>query len=113
MRHRSAWARSGQPDPAAWAASNTVTAGTDRAECGLPLCTLCPENDKHLFCKSPETRWRRLGRPAVEDYVAHCLRRGKARIDFRGLTAQRQAGVGSTPSSTATTSRRSPRRHRS
>ena len=60
----------------------------ERAECGLPFCTLWCENDTHLFCKSHETRWRQLGRPAVEDYVAHCLLRGRARIDFRGLAPQ-------------------------
>ena len=60
----------------------------EHAECGLPFCTLWCENDRHLFCKSHETRWRQLGRPAVEDYVAHCLLRGRARIDFRGLAPQ-------------------------
>ena len=85
MRHRSTWTRSGYPDPAVWAVSNAVAVTAEHAECGLPFCTLWPENDKHLFCKSHETRWRQLGRPAVADYVAHCLLRGKARIDFRGL----------------------------
>jgi len=89
MRHRSAWARSGHPDPAVWAAKgHPVTRTGERAECGLPFCTLWPENDKHLFCKSHETRWRQLGSPPVADYVAHCLLRGKARIDFRGLAPQ-------------------------
>ena len=88
MRHRSTWARSGYPDPAVWAVSNAVAVTAEHAECGLPFCTLWPENDKHLFCKSHETRWRQLGRPAVADYVAHCLLRGKARIDFRGLAPQ-------------------------
>ncbi|MGH3847309.1 MAG: hypothetical protein ACRDS0_38705, partial [Pseudonocardiaceae bacterium] len=53
-----------------------------------PFCTLWPENDKHQFCKSHETRWRQLGSPTVADYIAHCLLRGKARIDFRGLAPQ-------------------------
>ncbi len=88
MRHRSAWVRSGHPDPAVWAAANAVPAGPGRAECGLPFCTLWPENDKHQFCKSHETRWRQLGSPTVADYIAHCLLRGKARIDFRGLAPQ-------------------------
>ncbi|MGH4023715.1 MAG: tyrosine-type recombinase/integrase [Pseudonocardiaceae bacterium] len=88
MRHRGAWARSGHLDPAVWAADQTVTVVAERGECGLPFCALWPENDKHLFCKSHETRWRQLGRPPVEDYLAHCLLRGKARIDFRGLTPQ-------------------------
>lgn len=88
MRHRSAWTRSGVADPAAWAAVQPAMAGQDRAECGLPFCTLWAENDKHLFCKSHETRWQQLGRPDVEEYVAHCLLRGKARIDFRELAPQ-------------------------
>jgi hypothetical protein len=85
MRHRSAWARSGHLDPAVWAADNTVTVVAERGECGLPFCALWPENDRHLFYESHETRWRQLGRPPVDDYLAHCLLRGKARIDFRGL----------------------------
>lgn len=88
MRHRSTWSRSGQPDPAVWAAGVPAVLGADRVECRLPFCTLWTENDKHLFCKSHETRWQQLGRPDVEAYVAHCLLRGKARIDFRGLEPQ-------------------------
>lgn len=88
IRHRSARTRSGHPDPAAWAAGNPVIVGVEGAECGLPFCTLWCENDKHLYCKSHETRWRQLGRPAVDDNVAHCLLRGRTRIDFRGLTPQ-------------------------
>ncbi len=29
-----------------------------------------------------------LGRPDSAEYIAHCQQRGKARIDFRGLSAQ-------------------------
>jgi hypothetical protein len=73
-RHRSAWARSGRPDPAAWAA----------------VLHAVVQDDKHplTFCKSHETRWHQLGCPAVQDYVAHCLLRGRARIDFRRLAPQ-------------------------
>ena len=48
MRHRSAWTRGGQPDPAAWAAGNPVIIAVEHAECGLPFCTLWCENDKLL-----------------------------------------------------------------
>lgn len=88
MRHRSAWTRSGHLDPAAWAAAQPVLPLAPRAECRLPFCALWPENDKHLFCKSHETRWGQLGRPDVDDYIEHCLLRGKARIDFRPLAPQ-------------------------
>ena len=59
-----------------------------RACCRLPYCELWLENDRHAFCKSHETRWQQLGRPKVEDYLAHCLLRGKARIDFGVLRGQ-------------------------
>jgi integrase len=88
MRHRSSWTRSRTADPTAWAVVQPVVAGQGKAECRLPFCALWAENDKHLFCKSHETRWAQLGRPDVEEYVAHCLLRGKARIDFRGLAPQ-------------------------
>ncbi|MGI9008001.1 MAG: tyrosine-type recombinase/integrase [Streptosporangiaceae bacterium] len=88
MRHRSAWQRAGQPDPADWAARAPVPAPRPRTECRLPFCTLWPENDRHLFCKAHETRWRQLGCPDVEEFIAHCQLRGKARIDFRGLAPQ-------------------------
>jgi hypothetical protein len=29
-----------------------------------------------------------LGSPATDDYIDHCLLRGRARIDFRGLSPQ-------------------------
>ena len=59
-----------------------------RAECGLPFCTVWVENGTHLFCKSHHTRWHQLGRPDPEQYLAHCLLRGKARIEFRVLAPQ-------------------------
>jgi integrase len=88
MRHRSRWARSGNLDSAAWAAGLPMVRAEHHTECRLPFCTLWTENDTHLFCKSHETRWRQLDRPDVEEYIAHCLLRGKARIDFRGLGPQ-------------------------
>lgn len=88
MRHRSAWVNSGHPDPAMWAITAPVKDPADRTPCTLPFCSLWIESDRNLFCKAHETRWRMQGRPGVEGFIARCLLRGKARIDFRGLPAQ-------------------------
>jgi len=88
MRHRSTWSCSAQPDPAIWAATVPAVSAEGRGECTLPFCQVWVENDKHLFCKSHHTRWHQLGRPDVEQYLAHCLLRGKARLDFRVLGPQ-------------------------
>jgi len=88
MRHRGQWTRAGQPDRAAWAASAPAIEPRDRPECRLPFCSLWLENDKNIFCKSHTTRWRQLGSPDVEEFIAHCELRGKARIDYRGLASQ-------------------------
>jgi hypothetical protein len=88
LRHRSAWERTGRPDPAAWAAQAPPPETRPRTECLLPFCDLWTENARHLFCKAHNTRWRQLGRPAPDDFIAHCLLRGKARIDFGGLAPQ-------------------------
>jgi len=93
MRHRSIWARSGQPDPALRVTAVPPVTTDGRAECRLPFCDLWVENDKHLFCKSHHTRWHQLGRPDVEQYLEHCLLRGKARVDFRVLGPAAEAGV--------------------
>jgi integrase len=87
MRHRSAWERAGRPDPAAWA-ERAPAPGPGAADCLLPFCDLWTENDKHSFCKAHDTRWRQLGRPDAGEFLAHCLVRGKAHIDFRGLAPQ-------------------------
>ncbi|MDT3446702.1 site-specific integrase [Pseudofrankia sp. BMG5.37] len=87
-RHRAAWTRSGDPDPVAWAGGLPVVQNVDHVECRLPFCTVWTENDRRLFCKSHETRWQQLGRPDVDEYIAHCQLRGKARIDFRVLGPQ-------------------------
>ena len=58
-----------------------------RAQCRLPFCTLWVHG-RNLFCKAHKTRWCQLGRPAVDDYITHCLNRGKARISFHDLTPQ-------------------------
>jgi hypothetical protein len=87
-RHRSAWTRDGQPDPDGWAARAGLLGPPDPAECLLPFCTLWTENARQLYCKAHATRWAQLGRPDSADYLTHCLQRGKARIDFRGLAPQ-------------------------
>ena len=88
MRHRSAWTTSKAPDSALWASTVPAVSPAGRTECGLPFCDVWAENDKHLFCKSHHTRWHQLGRPDPKQYEAHCLLRGKARIDFRILAPQ-------------------------
>ena len=100
MRHRDRWARSGQPDPALWAASVPAVSADGRLECQLP------------FCKAHHTRWHQLGRPEPEQYVAHCVLRGRARIDFSILAPQLKWSC-STPPNAATTSRPLRPHHRS
>lgn len=87
-RHRAAWRRDdGQLDPVTWAAAQPAVV-EPHAECALPFCTVWVENDRRVFCKSHDTRWQQLGRPDLDAYRQHCLLRGKARIDFRGLAPQ-------------------------
>ncbi len=88
MRHRGAWDRAGRPDTAAWAAQVPAPPALPRAECRLPFCDLWTENGKWLFCKAHNTRWRQLGSPDIDEFTAHCLMRGRARIDFSGLEPQ-------------------------
>ena len=87
MRHRDRWSHSGDPDPAAWAAAAPPVVEPDHTQCRLPFCTLWVHG-RNLFCKAHKTRWCQLGRPAVDDYITHCLNRGKARISFHDLTPQ-------------------------
>ena len=87
-RHRPAWEKSGCPDPAAWAATAEPPAAQPRAECLLPFCTLWTENANRQFCKAHDTRWRQRGAPDPGEFTEHCMLRGRARIDFRGLPAQ-------------------------
>jgi integrase/ferredoxin len=88
MRHRPAWEYAGCPDPVAWAARAGPPAAQPRAECLLPFCTLWTGNQARRFCKARDTRWRQLGSPDPGEFTGHCLLRGRARIDFRGLPAQ-------------------------
>lgn len=88
MRHRSAFSHAAEAEPVRWAAAQPPVSAVGRVCCRLPFCELWVENDRHAFCKSHETRWQQLGRPEAEDYLAHCLLRGKARIDFARLRGQ-------------------------
>ena len=87
MRHRSKWARTDGVDPAGWAAAVPAVEGQDRAQCQLPFCSLWVEQRHNPFCKAHQTRWRQLGRPDIDDFITHCLIRGKVRIDFSCLPA--------------------------
>lgn len=87
-RHRGRWERSAQPDPTTWASSVPAVSAKGRVECQLPFCTVWVENDTRLFCKAHHTRWDQLGRPDPEQYLAHCVLRGRTRIDFSILTPQ-------------------------
>lgn len=88
MRHRARWERSVHLDPATWASSIPTVSAEGRVECQLPFCTVWVENDTRQFCKAHHTRWDQLGRPDPGQYVAHCLLRGRTRIDFSVLTPQ-------------------------
>jgi integrase len=90
MRHHLQWKRAGRPDPVAWAGAVPAvpSAAGERPRCQLPFCALWLENDKWPFCRSHTNRWRLLGTPDVEEFTEHCLVRGRARVDFRGLAAQ-------------------------
>jgi hypothetical protein len=88
MRHRSAWPTSGHTDPAVWASTALAADPADLTICRLPFCSLWVESARNLFCKAHETRWRMQGRPDVEAFIAGCLLRGRARIDFPGLSPQ-------------------------
>lgn len=88
MRHRAAWATSGHRDPVAWASTVEPMDPAGRTQCRLPFCSLWIQSERNVFCKAHETRWRQQGRPDIEEFIARCLVRGKARIDFGGLSAQ-------------------------
>lgn len=89
MRHHLRWKRARRPDPVAWAAAAPAPlAAGERTRCQLPFCTLWLENAKWPFCRSHTNRWRLLGSPDTAEFVEHCLLRGKARVNFRGLAPQ-------------------------
>ncbi|MEU4580459.1 tyrosine-type recombinase/integrase [Nonomuraea sp. NPDC023979] len=86
-RHRDRWQRSGQPDPAAWAATVPAVQAAGQAECRLSFCSLWAESNLGL-CKSHRTRRKDLASLDIEEFIAECERHGKAFIDFRGLSPQ-------------------------
>jgi hypothetical protein len=57
---------------------------------GCRFCDSWTENGTDLFCKAHETRWRQLGCPDAEEFIALCLLRGKAtqRLPRPGAAAQ-------------------------
>ena len=89
MRHYGQWKRAGRPDPTTWATTvPAVSSSLAHRQCRLPFCCLWVENDEHVFCRCHTTRWRQLGSPDIDEFLQHCLLRGKARVDFRGLAPQ-------------------------
>jgi integrase len=87
-RHRDKWGRAGYPDPAAWAAAAAPLVSGSNQECRLSFCTLWTERTDNPFCKGHMTRWRNVGFPEVEEFIAGCERYGKVFTDFRGLSPQ-------------------------
>lgn len=85
QRHYQQWKRAGRPERSSW--SPSPLPARDRAEYALPFCTLWVENTANRYCKTHVTRWRQLGSPEHDDYVEHCVLRGRARVDFRGVAA--------------------------
>ena len=74
LRHRERWKRSGEPDPAAWAARvPTVDGGADHVQCRLPFCMLWVESARQPFCRAHQNRWRQQGFPEVDEFVDRCL----------------------------------------
>lgn len=89
MRHYGQWKRAGRPNPRSWAAAAPETPRIpEHRECRLPFCASWVENTERVFCRCHTTRWRQLGSPDIEEFLEHCLLRGKARVDFRGLAPQ-------------------------
>ena len=99
LRHQRPRVVHAPPRPAGPApASRTRRPGRPRARsgpgggaAGVPAAVLHAvdrERPQPVLQVPHQTRWRQLGRPEVEDFIAHCLLRGRARIDFRGLAPQ-------------------------
>lgn len=88
QRHGPAWVRAGRPEIQRWAAEAHLLGRENPALCALPFCTVWTENPRQQYCCSHATRWKQLGSPTHEDYAAHCLQRGRKRLDFRELGTQ-------------------------
>jgi integrase len=84
-RHHGGWERAGRPDPLTWAAAVPAVPAGVHPPCLLPFCSLWTENQRNVFCKSHTTRWKQLGSPPAEEFIAHAQLRGKACLDFRCL----------------------------
>jgi integrase len=86
VRHRERWERAGRPDPTGWATGLPEPPGwgRDRPACRLPFCTLWAHGHQP-FCIAHLSRWRRAGRPQVEEFVGSCTTHGEARYDLRPL----------------------------
>ena len=85
--HLWAWQRSGEPDPARWAAALEAVTPDGQTECPLPFCGLWAEAG-NLFCRAHTTRWRQAGCPDTETFITACAQRGQTPIDFRSLAPQ-------------------------
>lgn len=66
---------------------STLVSGS-RQECRLSFCTLWTERTDNPFCKGHMTRWRNVGFPDLEEFIAGCERYGKAFTDFHTLSPQ-------------------------
>src|SRR6185437_1548441 len=86
-KHHDRWVRVDRPDLGGWIAQ-AVLAGSSRAECGMPFCSLWVENATKFFCKNHDYRWRTAGCPDPDEYPADCQRVGTAHINLRGLNPQ-------------------------
>lgn len=86
-KHHDRWVRVDRPDLGGWIAQ-AVLAGSSRAECGMPFCSLWVENATKFFCKNHDYRWRTAGCPDPDEYAADCQRVGTAHINLRGLNPQ-------------------------
>jgi integrase len=86
VRHHERWERAGKPERASWATGPPEPPGweRDRPGCRLPFCSLWAHG-RQPFCVAHLSRWRRAGRPQVEEFIGSCSTRGEARYDLRLL----------------------------
>jgi integrase len=69
-RHLRAWQRAGEPEPGAWlAAVPPVIPSPGQAACKISYCQLWAHPGACL-CYSHYRRWKGLGRPGLEDFIA-------------------------------------------
>src|SRR5665647_2153390 len=82
-----------RPSTTWWAGCARAPVSSSARTCsGTPTrrgcCARAPGWRASRSCSAHTTRWVNLGRSDSAEYVAHWLRRGRACIDFRGLSAQ-------------------------